>query len=196
MDYTASTFESSWANLLEVLSNLGGSAVHLMSVVNAFAYVAGIFFVGFSFVMMTKSANPQARAAYSNSGWFWSFFIGVLMFALPETMTVIASVFMDTSMADISPLAYAGYLRGENLAVGNCRLGGLRPLFVVFGYIAVVRGLMVARTVGMYGNYSRGNATVGRATVLCFSGIGLVHMQQMISGINSITGLRLGAGLC
>lgn len=196
MEYTADTFRQSWASFVEVLSRLGGSAASMMSIISGFAYLTGLVFVGLSFYMMTKAADPQARTAYNNSSWFWSFLVGVLLFALPETMSVIASLFMDTSMADISPMAYSGYLQGQNLAVGSCKLGGIRPLFVVFGYIAVFRGLVVARTVGMYGNYSRGNATVGRAAILCLSGIGLVHMQQMISGINSITGLHLGAGLC
>lgn len=196
MEYTVNTFKESWASFVEVLSRLGGSAVSMMSIISGFTYLAALIFLGLSFHMMTQAADPQARTAYNKSGWFWSFLVGVLLFALPETMTVIASLFMDQSMADISPMAYGGYLQGQNLAVGSCRLGGIRPLFVVFGYIAVIRGLFVARTVGMYGNYARGNATVGRAAVLCISGIGLVHMQQVISGINSITGLHLGAGLC
>jgi hypothetical protein len=191
-----STFAASWDSIVAVMSKLGASAADAMLIVQGFAYLAGIVFLGMGIVMMTKAVNPQARTAYNGSAWFWSMLIGVLLFTLPETMSVISNTLLDGVATNSSPLAYSQYIQGGNLAVGSCKLGGLRPLFVLFGFIAVIRGMLVFRTVGMYGNYSRGNATVARGFVLCTAGVMLVHMQEMLSLINQVTGLQLGAGLC
>lgn len=196
---TGSSWQGSWDSIVTVMSNLGGSAASFMLVVQAFAYAAGIFFLGMGIVMMTKTWNPQARGAYANastSGWFWSMATGILLFALPETMAVIASTMFD-GLGDTSPLAYARFVQGGNLAVGNCKLGGIRPLLVVFGFIAVIRGIIILRTVGMYGSHSRGNASASRGFILCGAGLALVHMHDIVlPAINKVTGLSLGAGLC
>ncbi|MEJ6002665.1 hypothetical protein [Paucibacter soli] len=177
-----------------VLNALGMQAADFMTLVTAFAYAAGLLFVFLAFVMMTKAADPTARAAYGGMSWWWSLLTGVLLFALPETMSALGGTFF-SGLADTNPLVYSSHLNGQ-LGMGNCTLRGIRPLLMVFGYIAVIRGLIVFRTVGMYGNYSRGNATVTRGSVLCISGICLVHMQQLLAIINSATGLKLGEGLC
>lgn len=196
MNETSSTFKASWDSIVAVMSHLGGSAADAMLIVQGFCYLGGILFLGLGIIMMTKAANPSARTSYNGSAWFWSMTIGVLLFTLPETMSVLSNTFLDGVATNSSPLAYSQYIQGGNLGVGSCKLGGLRPLMVLFGFIAVIRGLLVFRTVGMYGNYARGNATVARGFVLCIAGIGLVHMQETMSLINRITGLQLGAGLC
>lgn len=196
MNETSSTFRASWDSIVAVMSRLGGSAADAMLIVQGFCYLGGILFLGMGIIMMTKAANPSARTSYNGTAWFWSMTIGVLLFTLPETMSVLSNTFLDGVATNSSPLAYSQYIQGGNLAVGSCKLGGLRPLFVLFGFIAVIRGLLVFRTVGMYGNYARGNATVARGFVLCIAGVGLVHMQETLSLINQITGLQLGAGLC
>lgn len=166
----------------------------MMMVVQAFAYVSGIFFLIMSIIMMTRRANPSARGSIGGqgSGWFWSLVVSVLLFALPTTMAVFGgTLFPDAST---SPLAYSGYLNGQNLAVGSCKLGGIRPLLVVFGFIAVIRGLLIAREIGISG--AQQNKTPSRAFILMISGLALVHMQEALALINSATGLKLGAGLC
>ena len=192
---TDSSFKASWDSIVQVMSNLGASASDLMLVVQAFAYVAGIFFLGRGIILLTKGPSGGMRQDNSSVfGWFWSMAIGVLLFALPETLSVLGSTLLPD--ANTSPLAYSAYVQGQNLAMGNCKLGGLRPLFVVFGFIAVIRGLFVFREVGMYGHYARGNASVARGFVLCIAGVLLVHMQETLALINQVTGLQLDAGLC
>jgi len=181
-----------------VMSALGMQAPDMMALVSAFAYAAGIFFVAISFSMMTKAANPTAQQSLGGGGhslgWWWSLSIGVMLFALPETMSAIGGTFF-AGIADTSPFLYSTQL-GGNLGAGSCPLSGVRPLLMVFGYIAVIRGLIVFRAVGIHGNHSHGNASVGRGVVLCIAGILLVHMQQTLQIINSATNLTLGANLC
>ncbi len=192
---TDSSFKASWDSIVQVMSNLGASASDFMLIIQAFAYVAGIFFVGRGIMLMTKMQGGGMRQDSPLFGWFWSMAIGFMMFALPETLAVLGSTLLPD--ANTSPLAYAGYINGgQSLAMGNCKLGGLRPLFVVFGFIAVMRGLFVFREVGMHGSYAKGNSTVARGFILCVAGVLLVHMQETLALINQITGLNLGAGLC
>lgn len=191
MDSSSSTLSS----LAALASTLGASAGQMMVAVQAFAYAASIFFLTMGIVMMTKAANPSARNSYTNgSGWFWSIAVGVVMFSLPEAMSVVGSTFFPES--NTSPLAYQSYVQGSNMAAGSCTLGGLRPLFVLFGFIAFIRGLIVLRTVALHGSHSRANASVARGFILLVAGIALVHMQDLLAGINKLTGLNLGAGLC
>lgn len=191
-----SSFSASWASIVGVMNRLGGSAADIMSLVQGFCYLGGILFLGLGIMMMTKAANPSARTSYNGSAWFWSMATGFLLFALPQSMAVLSGTFLDGVATNNSPLAYSAYMSGSNMAVGSCKLGGIRPLLVLFGFIAVIRGILIFRTVGMYGNYSRGNATVARGFVLCAAGVMLVHMQETLALINSTTGLQLGAGLC
>lgn len=177
-----------------VLNQLGLQAGDFMTLVTAFAYTTGILFVFIGIYTMTKAADPSARTSYSGWGWWWSLSIGCLLFALPETMAALGGTLFG-GMADTSPLVYTGHL-GGNLGPGSCTLSGVRPLLMVIGYIAVIRGLMVFRTVGMYGNHSHGGASIGKGSWLCVAGIALVHMQQMLQIIESSTGLKLGGGLC
>jgi hypothetical protein len=190
----ASSFKASWDSLVQLMSNLGASAVDFMVVIQAFAYLSGIFFLGRGILLMTRGPGGVRRDNTSLFGWFWSMAIGVLLFALPETLSVLGSTFLPD--ANTNPLAYSAYIQGQGLGVGSCKLGGLRPLFVVFGFIAVIRGLFVFREVGMYGQAARGNATVSRGFILCIAGVLLVHMQETLALINQVTGLNMGAGLC
>lgn len=190
---TDSSFKASWDSIVQVMSHLGASASDFMLVIQAFAYLAGIFFLGRGIMLMTKMP-AGARHDGSLFGWFWSIAIGVALFGLPETLSALGSTFLPD--ANTSPLAYAAYVQGQNLAMGSCKLGGLRPLFVVFGFIAAIRGLIVLREVGMYGHHARGNATPARGFILCLAGLLLVHMQETLAFINQVTGLNLGAGLC
>ena len=193
---TSSSLQGTWASIVAVMNNLGYSAASFMTVVQAFAYTAGIFFLGMGVVYMTRVANPNARSTMSGhrgEGWFWSVVAGVLLFALPETMSVIASTMFD-GLANTSPLAYAQYVQGGNLNPGSCQLGGIRPLLVLFGFIAVIRGLMVLRAVGMH--HGGHNVTAARGFILCGAGIALVHMKEVLRLINGVTGLTLGSSLC
>jgi hypothetical protein len=194
---TGGSLQGTWASIVTVMNNLGSSAASFMLVVQAFSYTAGIFFLGMGIVYMTKAANPTARNTMQHgnhgTGWFWSMVVGVLLFSLPSTMAVLHSVMYD-GVVDGSPLAYSNYVQGGNLAVGSCKLGGLRPLFVVFGFIACIRGLIVLRAVGMH--HHGHNVSASRGVILCGAGISLVNMQAILGIINGITGLSLGSQLC
>ncbi|MFK4705810.1 vacuolar-type H+-ATPase subunit I/STV1 [Roseateles asaccharophilus] len=176
-----------------VLNQLGLQAGDFMSLVTAFAYTTGILFVAIGIYAMTKAADPSARSSYSGWAWWWSLAIGCMLFALPQTMAALGGTFFD-GMANTNPLVYTEHLSG-NLHPGSCTLSGIRPLLMVIGYIAVIRGLIVFRSVGMYGNHSHG-ASVGKGSWLCIAGIALVHMQQLLQMIQTNTGLKLGEGLC
>ena len=175
-----------------VMNNLGHQAPEMMSVVAAFAYTAGIFFVFMGIDMMTKSANQNSRAAYSGHGFVWSIGIGILLFSLPETMSYIGGTFF-AGIVTTNPLDYQSQLQGK-LGTGDCKLNGIRPLLMLFGYVAVIRGLMVFRSVGMHGG--QGKDTVWKGVVLCPAGLFLVHMRETLMIINATTGLKIGEGLC
>jgi hypothetical protein len=195
MASTDSSFKASWDSIVQVMSNLGASASDFMLIIQAFSYIAAIFCVVRGIMLMPQMAHGNYRKGNSSLfNWFWSLVVGVLLFALPETLSVLGSTFLP--QANTSPLAYSGYMnQGQGLAMGSCQLGGLRPLFVVIGFISVIRGLLVFRTVGMNGG-GHGNETFARGAILCVAGILLVHMQETLALINQVTGLNLGAGLC
>lgn len=192
-DSVKTTLSAFGTGLTSVMNNLGMQVDGFMTLITAFAYVAGIAFFALGIMMMTKAVNPQARTAYNGSAWFWSIAIGVLLFALPTTMAAISGTVFGSASPD--PLAYSAVMNG-NIDTGTCTLAGVRQLLMVIGFIACIRGLMVYRTVGMYGNYSRGNATVQRATVLCVSGIMLVNLKLTLALVNSVSPVQLGSSLC
>lgn len=175
-----------------VMNSLGKQAPDMMSVVAAFSYTAGIFFVSMGILMMTKSANHNSRAAYSGHGFVWSIGVGILLFSLPETMSYIGGTFF-AGIVTTNPLDYQSQLQGK-LGTGSCALNGIRPLLMLFGYVSVIRGLVVFRSVGMYGG--QGKDTIWKGCVLCIAGLFLVHMQETLLIINSTTGLKIGEGLC
>lgn len=172
-----------------LIRNLSGEMPAVLMLVQAVAYVLALFFVISGLMMAAKSANPQARADHGSMAWLWSLTIGALMLALPTTIASVAVSLFGTAGTNPNPLAYVGQPTGAG------RLAPLVPLLQVIGVIAVIRGLVVFRAVGMYGNYSKGNATFSRGLVLVISGVLLVHMQNMLGLVSSLTGLNVGAGL-
>jgi hypothetical protein len=170
-----------------VLANLSASSGGVLQLVQTVAYCLGILFFITGILMAAKSANPAARAEHGKSGWFWSMVISAAMMSLPST---IASFTVTLFGASNDPTSYM-----QLQTSGSGPLAPLVPLLAVFGLIAVIRGLMVWRTVGMYGNYSKGNATFGRGLVLVISGCLLCNLQPTLGIASSVTGLNVGAGL-
>jgi hypothetical protein len=172
-----------------VINNLASQAGGILLLVEAIAYLLGVVFMVSAFIMAAKAANPAARSDTGKSAWFWSMVFGTLLMALPSTIASISvSVFGDAASSD-GAMAYMTQVQGTG------KLAALVPLLKLFGVIAVVRGLVVYRTVSMYGNYSKGNATFGRGTVLVIAGVMLVHMKLVLGTVSDLTGMSLGAGL-
>jgi hypothetical protein len=171
-----------------VLQNLAAEVGGLATLTSATAFVLGIFFVVASLLLAYRSANPASRADHRSMAWFWSLVIGAAMLALPTTIASVAvSMFGSGTTTDLTFAYTTGPTAGK--------LAPLVPILKLIGVIAVMRGLVVMRTVGMYGNYSRGNATFHRGLVLIIAGVLLVHMQNTLQIASKLTGLNLGASL-
>lgn len=174
----------------QLIQNLAAEAPQMMGLVKAIAFLLGIIFFVTSLVMAAKSANPSSRADHGKNAWLWSMVTGVLMMALPETISSVAMTLFGGDGVPSNPMAYWDPVQG-----GSGKLAPLLPLLQIVGLIAVIRGLVVFRTVGMYGNHSKGNASVGRGLVLIIAGVMLVHMQNVLKMISGLTGLSMGANL-
>lgn len=190
-----STGTSNLNALLALMNALGKEASGVMVAVAAFAYAAAIYFLVVAILDLVKAADPSARHSHvSKAGWAWGLLTSVLLFALPETLSLVGNTFFPT--ASTSPLDYSELLNGRNMAAGSCKLGGLLPLLKLYGFIVGIRGLFVMRDAGRLGSHSREHATPRRAFLLLVSGTALIHMQALLGGISALTGLQLGTGLC
>jgi hypothetical protein len=150
----------------------------------------GIIFFASGLVMASKSANPASRADHGKMAWFWSILFASLLLAFPTTLAGLSTTMFGTdAMNADNPFSYMGTVQGEG------KLKGLLPILQLFGLIAVVRGLVVLRTVGMYGNYSKGNASFSKGLVLIIAGILLVNLKKTLGLASGITGMNIGAGL-
>lgn len=175
-------------SFVAVLQNLAGEVGGLATLASATAYVLGIFFVVASLLLAYRSANPASRADHRSMAWFWSLAVGCAMLALPTTIASVAvSMFGSSTTTDLT-FAYSSGPAAAPLAP-------LVPILKLIGVIAVMRGLTVMRTVGMYGGHTRGKATFNRGLVLIISGVLLVHMQKTLQAVSKLTGLNLGASL-
>ncbi|ART61221.1 hypothetical protein CBP36_19845 (plasmid) [Acidovorax carolinensis] len=105
------------------------------------------------------------------------------MFALPTTIASISSTFFGNVSTDLT-FAYT--------ASETKKLAPLIPILKLIGVIAVIRGLVVLRTVAVYGNYARANNTLGKGLTLIVAGVLLVHMKETLGLVGSITGMKLG----
>lgn len=173
-----------------IIKNLAGEAPAVITLVQATAYLLGIIFTVTGLVMAAKSANPASRADHGKFAWVWSLGFGALMMALPTTLySVAVSMFGTASMQSDNPMAYIGTVQGSG------RLAPLVPILAIIGLISVIRGLVVFRSVAIYGNHSKGNATFSRGMVLVVAGVMLVHMKKVLLLVSGITGLSVGAGM-
>lgn len=174
-------------SFLQVVRNLADEAGHMSAAAAAVAYVLGFVFLISALLLAKESANPAARASHRSSAWFWSLTFSSLMFALPTTIASVSTIFFGPSST--TDLTFS-YVQDEAKP-----LAPLVPLLKLIGVIAVIRGLVILRAVGVYGNYARGNATLGRGLTLVLAGVAAVHMRRVLGLFSSITGLDLGANL-
>ena len=174
-----------------VIKNLAAEVPQVLTLVESVAYLLGIIFTVTAFVMAARSANPSEKNQHGKHAWVWSLGFGALMMALPTTLASIATtMFGAESMTQGNSLAYL-----DTRVQGSGSLAPLEPILAVIGLISVIRGLVVLRTVGLYGNHSRDNATFSRGMVLVIAGVFLVHMKKLLLLVSGITGLSVAAGL-
>jgi hypothetical protein len=172
----------------QVIENLARSAGDIGTLLAAIANVLGIFFVVAALLLAKASANPSARADHGKSAWLWSLVFGALMLSLPTTIASVAATMFGPSTTTDLTFAYTQQ--------PDHKLAALIPVLKIFGVIAVIRGLIVLRAVGMYGNHSKGNASFAKGLTLVIAGVLLVHMKNVLGGLlTSIIGVNLGTNL-
>jgi hypothetical protein len=173
-----------------IVANLSKEAPGILNLLEAICYVLGIFFTITALLQAAKAGNPQARMDHGKQAWVWSLAAAVLFMAFPTTVaTLSTTLFGVDAMTQDNPFSYLGN------TVGTGKLAGLLPILQIIGIIAVMRGLIVWRNVGLYGNGSRANATFSRGLVLLVSGVLLVNLKKTLGVVAGITGLNIGMGL-
>lgn len=170
-------------SFLQVLDNIAKAASDIGITVSALAYLLGVVFCVSSFMLASEAANPSKRGSAKSMAWLWSLGFSALMFALPTTIASISSTFFGNVNTDLT-FAYT--------ASETKKLAPLIPILKLIGVIAVIRGLVVLRTVAVYGNYVRANNTLGKGLTLIIAGVLLVHMKETLGVVSSFTGMRLG----
>lgn len=172
-------------SFLQVLENIAREVGGMATLVSAIAYVLGIFFVVAAIMLAKASAEPAARSDHRKSAWLWSLAAAALMLSLPTTIASVAvTMFGNGTTTDLT-FAYT--------AAPERKLAPLGPLLKLIGVIAVIRGIVVLRAVGMFG--TRGNVTFPRGLTLVIAGVALVHMKNVLGLMSQLIGLNLGASL-
>lgn len=173
--------------LPQVFRNIAGSYGDLYLLLESTSYILGVLSAFFAMFLMYRASDPAHRGREQSMGWFWSFFVAVLFFTLPEFLSSGARQIFGGA-AQQNPLAYAVTTQS------GPALAPLAGALQLFGFFFSIRGLWVLRAVGIYGNHTNG-ASFGKGMTMVVAGICLVNLRDLLAVMTSVTGLKVGAGL-
>lgn len=168
------------------LKNLADAMGGVMLVVESVAYLLAIVALIMSLVLAVKAADGHHGRHEKKLGWLWSFLAAVSLFALPSLLNTGGQFFFGTGVQTSGSLTYS-------MDSVNKPLAPLVPVLKVFGVIAVLRAIWLARALGVDGRTH--NNTPGRVVILGSAGIMLVHMQYLLSIVSGLTGIDVGSRL-
>ncbi len=174
-------------DLLQLLRNLAGAYPAIVQFLEVAAYAAGAWMVVMAMLHLNRSHGELRPANINNNAWIWQLSIAVLLFSLPSFIDTTASQIFGS--APQNPMAYAN----SSFDASGPLLAPLAGLLQIFGMAFAIRGLLVLRAYGVHG-MSGGN-TFGKGFVQIVAGVLLVNLDPFLMTIESITGLKVGAGL-
>lgn len=185
------------ANLVTLINALGREVNGFWMLLAALCYVGGIVCFLMGVLYLYRKADPSSRNAYGTmpNAWAWSMFVGILLFAFPETMATVSNSIVDLG-TDNSALTYGDMLAGRGPALGTCQLNGIYPLLRVIGAFFMFNAVLHIRKLGVYGLQAAGGFGPWTACFKFLGGVGLLHMQAILIWIYSNTGIALSKSLC
>jgi len=161
----------------QFLTYLGSNPEQFLAALN----ILGIIFAFIGMVLVAKSifmaidiANDRSREGFA--GALWTSFIGFVMLALPEAMSITAETIGAPKATSIT--AYAKKAAGSAGQMSELAFTGAMFVIVLLGWIAFARGWMIIRAVTAG---SGGNATVGHGIVFIVAGCLCAHIPAILS---------------